>query len=68
MQMSCIRIQGAEVKTRTLKPRRCGTLSRIALLFFVSATRQSRGASKQRHGEVLLDNAFSLIEGHPGSF
>jgi hypothetical protein len=24
-----------------------------------------RGASKQRCGEVLLDNAFSLIEGHP---
>jgi hypothetical protein len=24
--------------------------------------------SQQRYGEVLLDNAFSLIEGHPACF
>jgi hypothetical protein len=28
---------------------------------------QLRGAHKKRLGELLLDNAFSLIEGHPGA-
>ena len=34
--------------------------------FIVCATRQPNGAAKHGGGKVSLDNAFALIEGHPG--